>query len=360
MCHSNDFTKDVEDVGLVAGAATGADALAGGALFGDAAVGAGADALAGGGTVAGGTGAATDLGALSGAGTVGGADATALGATGATGITATDLGATGDLSGAATTFGADSAVAPAAAAAPITPVAGAPDASLSLDNLMGTPDMGALNGVGTDTAPAVDNAVTDANGNPLQGPGTPAASSQGGTGNASIDSALKQLGVLGKSASQYAPLAGLGVSAMANKKAQSAASSLNGVAAPALDTSNQLLSQFKTGQLNAADSYAIQNMVQQQTASIKQYYASAGLSNSSMEAEALNQIGVQAQAMREQALQNMLSQGLQSAGVAQGPQIAAVQASVAADNELSQASSNFMAALAKMNTSNTPAQKTGG
>jgi hypothetical protein len=171
------------------------------------------------------------------------------------------------------------------------------------------------------------------------------------TGNSSINSALSQLGALGKGASQYAPLAGLGMSAYAQHKAQSAADQLKGIAAPSSAVSNQLLGQYQTGTLNANDAYQIAQYEQQQTASIKQYYASAGLSNSSMESEALSQVAMQGNAMRAQAVQNLLSGGLQAAGVAQGPQVAAVQASVAADQQLGQASAAFMQALAKMNSS---------
>ena len=181
-----------------------------------------------------------------------------------------------------------------------------------------------------------------------------ATSSSGGlTGNSSIDSALQQLGAAGSTALKYAPLAGLGLNYEAYKKGSSAASSLNSIAAPSSAVSNQLLSNYQTGTINPSDAFQISQWAQQQTAATQQYYANAGLSNSSMEAAALGQIQSQAVAMRGQALQNVLSAGLQAAGVAQGPQMAAVQASVAADNALSSASSNFINALAKMNTAGT-------
>jgi hypothetical protein len=331
MCHSNDFGKDVEDVALVGGAAVGADELG---LFG--AAGDAAAAATGGGAVAadagasalGGTAAATasDFGVPAvtaipdaAAPVISGAADAGAGALGTAGAIDSSLTAT------ASDFGVpDVSGIPDASPATIAPSAASPVAPSSLSNLMGSPTS------------------TDA----------PGFGSNAATGNDSIDNALKQLGAGGKGVMQYAPLAGLGLSAYENHKAQSASQSLNNVAAPTLNTSNQLLQQFQSGQLNASDSYAINTFEQQQTAKINQYYASAGLSNSSMEADAIGQVQAQGEAMRSQALQTMLSNGLQAAGVAQGPQLAAVQASVAADNAMSAASANFMQALAKMNTTN--------
>lgn len=173
------------------------------------------------------------------------------------------------------------------------------------------------------------------------------------TGNSSLDNALKQLGAVGKTAGQFAPLAALGLDAYGQHKAQGAAQQLNDIAKPVSAVENKLLGQYQSGQLNPADAYQINTWAQNQTNSVKQYYANAGLGNSSMEADALSNIQAQANAMRSQAVQNLLTGGLQAAGVAQGPQVAAVQASVAADQQLQQASSSFMQALAKMNAGGT-------
>jgi hypothetical protein len=220
----------------------------------------------------------------------------------------------------------------------------------------GTADYGAgAAGGGTGAADFNDatGTYTSPTGDTTTLPNQAANTLDSGTGNSSLDNALKQLGAAGNGAMKYAPLASLGMNAYAQHKAQSAADQLKGVAQPASDVSNQLLGQYKSGTLNPSDAFAIAQWSQQQTASIKNYYAQAGLSNSSMEASALSQVGAQADAMRSQALTAMMNSGLQAAGLAQGPQVAAVNASVAADQQLSQASSSFMAALAKMNTQQT-------
>ena len=172
--------------------------------------------------------------------------------------------------------------------------------------------------------------------------------------NSSITSALKQLGVTPGNALKYGvPVASLAMNGKAQHKAQSAADQLNKIAQPASSTSNNLLSKFNSGQISAADSYAINQQMQQSIAQAKQYYASAGLSNSSMEHEAIQTIQNNAENQRQQALQNMLTQGLSAAGTAQGPQIAAVNASVQSDAQLQKATSDFMAALARMNAGGT-------
>jgi hypothetical protein len=172
--------------------------------------------------------------------------------------------------------------------------------------------------------------------------------------NSSISNALKQLGVTGDNAFKYGlPAASLGMNAVAQHKATSAADQLKQIAQPASSTSNNLLSKFNSGQISAADSYAINQQMQNSIAQAKQYYASAGLSNSSMEHEAIQNIQNNAENQRQQALQNMLTQGLSAAGTAQGPQLAAIQAGVQSDAQLQQATANFMSALARMNAGST-------
>lgn len=342
------------DVGATAAAGA---AGAGAADVGATALGAGAaDAAAGAGAGAAGLSSADAAAIYGGAGYGAAADATALGA-GATDAAA--LGAAGaDVGGVGSsiTGGAGGAFSDAGFAASDAGAATGLDSSYVG---AGTADYSAGAGSGVPGFNDATGQYTDSIGSGSAQQVTPDVNSVNAdngvtpTGNSSIDNALKQLGAFGSTASKFAPVASLGMNAYAQHKTQSAADKLNGVAKPASDVSNKLLGQYQSGTLNPADAYAIAQWSQQQTASIKNYYANAGLSNSSMEAEALSKVGAQADSMRSQAVQSLLSGGLQAAGLAQGPQVAAVNASVAADQQLSQASSNFMAALAKMNTQQT-------
>ena len=334
------------------GAGAAVDAGAGAAV--DAGVGAAADAGLGAGAA--GLSSADAAAIYGGAGYGAAADATALGAgavdTAALGAAGADVGAVGS----SITGGAGGAFSDAGFAASDVGAATGLDSSYVG---AGTADYSAGAGSGVPGFNDATGQYTDSIGSGSAQQVTPDVNSVNAdngvtpTGNSSIDNALKQLGAFGSTASKFAPVASLGMNAYAQHKAQSAADQLKGVAKPASDVSNKLLGQYQSGTLNPADAYAIAQWSQQQTASIKNYYANAGLSNSSMEAEALSKVGAQADAMRSQAVQSLLTSGLSAAGLAQGPQVAAVNASVAADQQLSQASSNFMAALAKMNTQQT-------
>ena len=130
----------------------------------------------------------------------------------------------------------------------------------------------------------------------------------------------------------------------------SAQRQLNAAAAPAQGVEKQLLNQFQTGQLTGADAQAIAQWTQQQTAQVNQYYEQAGLSNSSMHQAALTQVSQQADQMRQQALNNMLSNGLSAAGVANPLISTGVTAGVQQDQNAMTAMQNFLNTLANMNT----------
>lgn len=143
--------------------------------------------------------------------------------------------------------------------------------------------------------------------------------------------------------------------AMQAKNRSSAQSQLNAAAAPSQGVEKQLLNQFQTGQLTGADAQAIAQWTQQQTAQVNQYYQQAGLSNSSMHQAALTQVSQQADQMRQQALNNMLSNGLSAAGVANPLISAGVTAGVQQDGQTMQTMQNFLNTLARMNTQNASA-----
>lgn len=174
-----------------------------------------------------------------------------------------------------------------------------------------------------------------------------------------VSSALKQLGGYGKNAlTGLSLLNSLRAQNAMKKNGADAAGQYNSIAKPTLDVSNQLLTNFKNGQISAADQQAIAQWQQQQMAQTNQYYAKAGLSNSSMHSDAVSKIAQQADSMRQQAVQNLLTGGLKAAGLAQGPQLAAVNASLQSDQAAQQATQNFLMQLAKMTASAPDTKKT--
>lgn len=117
-------------------------------------------------------------------------------------------------------------------------------------------------------------------------------------------------------------------------------------ATPAQNTSNSILDQFNKGQLNAADQYNIAKWAQDSKAKKQQYYAQAGLSDSSMATQDIASIDAQAGAMRDQALNNMLQVGLQAAGIANSATGNAVQLQMQQDQAQQQAQQQFFEMLA--------------
>jgi hypothetical protein len=120
----------------------------------------------------------------------------------------------------------------------------------------------------------------------------------------------------------------------------------NGVGAAAGATSAALLANYNKGQLRPQDQYNIARWQQDRLQASSDYYARAGLADSSMAQEAAAGITAQGEAMKGQALTNMLNDGLTSAGVANTYSSQQVQLQVAQDQQLQQSQSNFMQTLA--------------
>ena len=146
-----------------------------------------------------------------------------------------------------------------------------------------------------------------------------------------------------------APYASLASNLYAMQKAGSAADALKKSAGTTGNVGSKLLSNFQSGQLSGADQQAIAQYGTQQTAAVNDYYAKAGLSNSSMHTQALQQVQQQAETMRQQALQNMLSQGLSATGTTNNALTAAANAGLAQSKDTSAAMQDFMKALSQMN-----------
>ena len=134
----------------------------------------------------------------------------------------------------------------------------------------------------------------------------------------------------GMSTAQKIALGLMGANTLLGKK-QPLNPDLMAGATPAQTTSNSILDQYNKGQLNASDQYNIAKWAQDAKASKQQYYANAGLADSSMAKQDIAGIDAQASAMRDQALQNMLQGGLNAAGIANTATGQAVQLQIQQD-----------------------------
>lgn len=147
---------------------------------------------------------------------------------------------------------------------------------------------------------------------------------------------------------KYSPLALGGVSAIAQKVAYNrAAAHINAIGGPQRDLGNQLISQFNSGALNAADQAALDKWTATAIAQSKQYFANSGQSSSTASLQSQRDIATQANAMRAQMLQNMLMQGTQLLNIGDQYQLAAVQAELKGDTALASSLGSFMSVYAK-------------
>lgn len=116
------------------------------------------------------------------------------------------------------------------------------------------------------------------------------------------------------------------------------------IGGPQRELGNQLLNAYKSGQLSPADASRIAQWEQSATAQMRQYFARAGTANSTQARSAANQIKAQAEAMRQQALQGMLTQGTNMLNITDRYQAAALEAEMRADASAVQAAVGFLGA----------------
>ena len=225
-------------------------------------------------------------------------------------------------------------------------------------------------GTGGESIPGVSDPLTAPSASP-----TPTGSPTTGIGGTGVDPAVssapntgpsldKALNWMGDNKLQTANL-GLGTASLLNniRQGNMAQKQYQNVAAGSKAASDQLLAQFKSGQLTGADSFAIADWTQKQKAATDQYFAKAGLSNSSMHQQALlqsllqsmhqqalQQIDTQAEGMRQQAVQSLLTNGLSAAGVSDPTLRAGITAGLQNDQASMKAMQDFLGTLAKMNT----------
>jgi len=172
-----------------------------------------------------------------------------------------------------------------------------------------------------------------------------------------LQRALKSIGAVdekGKIGKNALPLLALAKSAYASRQAGKEAAGLKNqlleAAGPTKGISEQLLSQYQSGQINPAAKAQIDQATAAAIAQIKQRYAQMGR-NPETDSAAQNEIAMAQQRslqLTEQARQGILSQGLQAAGMAQGPIRNAVMAQYNANRENEQSMYQLLAALARM------------
>ena len=137
-----------------------------------------------------------------------------------------------------------------------------------------------------------------------------------------------------------------------------------GTGAAASQTANNLLAKFNNGTISPTDAASIAQFRQQQQQAIKAQYAAQGLSGSSMETQALAAADVTAQQMQQSALNNMLTQANQAAGIS-GPYVQnMVQQQISQNSQLQQAQAQFSSLMTQyglysMGGSTTPTKQTG-
>ena len=175
-----------------------------------------------------------------------------------------------------------------------------------------------------------------------------------GTQGFDATKALEYLGLTkpgGGLGSNALPAAALGLSQYrANKTGQALQDQLKAASAQVQPVASSLINQYETGQINPAQEKQITDLTNNTKARIKQRYAQMGRdpnTDSAAQSE-LAKADADAVAMRDAAQQGILTQGLQAAGLAQGPATSAVMAGYQSDLQQHQAMQNFMNTLALM------------
>jgi hypothetical protein len=298
------------------------------------------------------------LGAPSIAPAVAGAETTGAGLTGTEALAPATVDA---VAPAATT--AASAIAPATAdvlAPAATTAASATPTDLTTEQLMGTSGVEGAPTIST-SASSTGDLPTDTELTTEQLMGTSGEeeaskkiAAEQGTQGFDATKALEYLGLTkpgGGLGGNALPAAALGLSQYrANKMGQSLQDQLKAASSQVSPVATGLISQYETGQINPAQEKQITDLTNNTKARIKQRYAQMGRdpnTDSAAQSE-LTKADADAVAMRDAAQQGILTQGLNAAGLAQGPATSAVMAGYQSDLQQQQAMQNFMNTLALM------------
>ena len=183
-----------------------------------------------------------------------------------------------------------------------------------------------------------------------------AGSGGGGGGKSTTTSTLPKslLDALGLTSKNALPLAAAGATALAKKPGANIGQAITAAGQPTADQSAKLLAQYNAGQINPSDQKAVDDFVNAQTAQIKQRYAKMGRDpnyDSAAQNELAN-VAVQAGAMKDKALQGILTQGLKAAATSQDPAIKGAIAQYNADVNAQKGQADFLKYLAQMQSEN--------
>lgn len=173
---------------------------------------------------------------------------------------------------------------------------------------------------------------------PVQGPQQPGAA-QSSTGDSTVDKILKAMkdNPLGT-----ASVAMLGANALAAQPKQNqAVQQQQQISAEAQAMSRQLLEQYRSGMLSASQQAQLDQLTQSTKNQLAQYFASIGQSDSTAARQAIAQVDQQALGMKQQMLDNALSQGLSALGIAAGPLQSVANYQLGQDQQLRNAFGNF-------------------
>jgi hypothetical protein len=149
---------------------------------------------------------------------------------------------------------------------------------------------------------------------------------------------------------KFGPLALGGLGLLSQRKANNPANpsstpgQIKELAAPLTKVGTDLIAQAQAGQLNPADAYRIEQWRKDAVTQAEQYYAKAGISDSSMKAGAIADINARAVAMQQQAQQNLLQQGINTLQAADQFAMQGIQAEAQGNTQLATQATNFLSA----------------
>lgn len=191
-------------------------------------------------------------------------------------------------------------------------------------------------------APITAPAITAPGGGAAPG-GTAPAGTEGGS---IVDKIMEQM----KSNPLGTAQSVMGAASLLNtgKKKLPNEGELNALGQEASGIARQLIQQYKSGTLSAAQQSQLDQLTQGTKNQINQYFSSIGQADSTAARSSLAQVDQQALAMKQQMLDNALQQGLNAIGVAQGPLNTVAQYQLGQDQALRQAFGSFAGALGNL------------
>ena len=180
-------------------------------------------------------------------------------------------------------------------------------------------------------------------------PGTPGSSPMGASGGVQGGTSFVDK-ILADMKAHPLNAAGLGLSAagmlaQGRPKQPAQVGQLGQLGTTGQQTAQQLLDQYKSGQLSGPQQASLQQLSQNARNQINNYFASIRQSDSTAHQQALAQVDQQAESMKNEMLQQALNSGLQAIGVAAGPLNNVAQYTLGQDRNLQAAFANFANAL---------------